>query len=162
MKKIFIVLTLLLIFPLLACSNSDRNTQIIRTYWKNTPTVGGFCVVDSYEELTNGIIPKNGMIDDIDSKIFFAIGESRSSLKIDSYDEAFFENNSLVFVVFGRGSSSISYKVKNVIIEDGILELKIKSDVPRAVTGDIINWTVVVEVTKEEANSIKDTNIIVK
>jgi hypothetical protein len=61
MKKIFIVLTLLLIFPLLACSNSDRNTQIIRTYWKNTPTVGDFCVVDSYEELTNGIIPKNAL-----------------------------------------------------------------------------------------------------
>ena len=56
MKKIFILLILLTIFPLLACSNSGRNSQIIQTYWKNSPSTEDFRIVDSYEELTNSII----------------------------------------------------------------------------------------------------------
>ena len=162
MKKIFILLSLLMIIPLMSCNDVNENTQVIVIWTKsiNRPQVGDY-VIDSYNELSKHIYNDKLSLEEMDEIMYFYTDREFNSLNIDKYDEEFFKNNSLVFLVHEVGTSLCDYKVKNININDGIIKIKLKRKCPYAVNDDIVNCTVVIEMSKEEVSSIINTQIII-
>ncbi|MBE6891729.1 MAG: hypothetical protein E7481_06860 [Ruminococcaceae bacterium] len=68
----------------------------------------------------------------------------------DKYDESFFEENSLIFVVTENGSGSIRHSVKKVEISDMNTVITIKNTVPEICTADMANWHIFISVSKED------------
>jgi hypothetical protein len=160
MKKIFILISLLMMIPLMSCTDDKWNTQIIKTWSKNYPQVGDYYVIDSYDELSKHIYDYKLSLKELDEAFYFFTDMEFNSLNIDKYDEDFFENNSLVFVVHHVWSISGTYEVKKINISDGLLKIKFKLRHPTDVDDALANWTVVIEMSKEDVNSIIDTQII--
>ena len=57
---------------------------------------------------------------------------------------------------------SVSHKLKDVKINGDVIEVTVKRKVPEIVTYDMAEWTVMFDITKEEASSIKDVSLILK
>ena len=148
MRKLLNFLFMLFLFmPLVACSYTSRNAQIIHTQWDENTEDGKYFIIDSVEELTEYIETEN---------------ESRMSKYVENYTEEFFKNNSLVFVLISEGSGSVSHKLKDVKISGDVIDVTVKRKVPEIGTCDMAEWTVMFEITKEEASNIKDVNLIQK
>jgi hypothetical protein len=161
MKKIFILLSLLLILPLMSCVDAKMNNQIIQTWSKNRPQVGDYYIIDSYNELYKHVYNYDLSIKEMDEIMYFYTDMELISLNIDKYDEDFFKNNSLVFVVHHVWSISGTYEVKKINISDGLLKIRFKLRHPIDVDDALANWTIVIEMSKEEVSSITDTQIII-
>lgn len=71
------------------------------------------------------------------------------------YNEAYFENKDLI-IVLHTSSSSYTYKPKHIEINNGNINIVIKSNRPSIVNMDIIVWLIYIELEKlaEEFNSI--------
>jgi hypothetical protein len=153
MKKLFILVSLLILFPLMSCASVDYNTYIVDTGWEKNTQNGDTFIIDSLDEFNEYLATDAGQV---------LLHSDYKLLDSSKYNETYFEENALVFAFVGAGSGSLSYNVKKVNFNDGVLDIKLKKYTPRAVTGDITLWTVMLEMTKEEASSIVDTKIIVK
>ena len=148
MKKIVSFLFLLVLFvPLVACSYTGRNAQVVRTQWDDNTKDGAYYIINSVEELNNYITEGN---------------ENRLSQNVEGYDSTFFEEKSLVLVLISEGSGSVSHKLKDIKINGDVVEVTIKRNVPEIGTCDMAETTIMFEVSKEEANTIKDVNLIQK
>ena len=148
MKKVVNFLFLLVLFiPLVACSYTGRNAQVVRTQWDENTKDGNYYIIGSVEELNNYITEGN---------------ENRLSQYVESYDESFFEEKSLVLVLISEGSGSVSHKLKDVKFNGDVVDITIKRNVPEIGTCDMAETTIIFEVSKEEANTIKDVNLIQK
>ena len=148
MRKFLNFLFMLFLFmPLVACSYTDRNAQVVRTQWDNNTKDGAYYIIGSVEELNNYITEEN---------------ENRLSQYIDGYDESFFETKSLVLVLISEGSGSVSHRLKDVKLNGDVVDITIKRKVPEMGTCDMAETTIMFEVSKEEANTIKDVNLIQK
>lgn len=65
------------------------------------------------------------------------------------YDAVFFADNSLVMIMLEEGSGSIRHEVKDIVCENGETTVTIERIVPSgAVTDDMAEWHVVVEIPK--------------
>ena len=52
MKKVLKFLVMLFLFiPLVACSTTERNVEIVRTQWDSSDVQGQFYIIDSADEL---------------------------------------------------------------------------------------------------------------
>ena len=148
MRKLLNFLFMLFLFmPLVACSYTSRNAQIVHTQWDDNTEDGQYFIIDSVEELTEYIETES---------------ESRMSKYVENYTEEFFKNNSLVFVLISEGSGSVSHKLKDVKINGDVIDVTVKRKVPEIGTCDMAECTVMFEISKEEANNIKDVNLILK
>ena len=146
MKKLLQIFTfLLLVFQLVACSTIERNVEIVRTQWDSSNVQGQFHIIDSADELNEYVSVENCM---------------KLSNAVEKYDESFFENKTLVFVLLSEGSGSVSHKVRSINFNNGVLEVKVKRKVPEIGTCDMAEWTVMFEISKEEASSIVDTKLV--
>mgnify|MGYP006954373206 CR=1 FL=1 len=146
MKKLLQIFTFfLLVFQLVACSTTERNVEIVRTQWDSSDVQGQFHVIDSAEELNEYVNLENCM---------------KLSNAVEKYDESFFEDKTLVFVLLSEGSGSVSHKVRSINFNNGVLEVKVKRKVPELGTCDMAEWTVMFEISKEEASSIIDTKLV--
>lgn len=68
----------------------------------------------------------------------------------DKYDEAFFEENYLIFVVLEEGSGSIRHKVSSVKqAGDKQISINIERKVPEVGTDDMAQWHIIVELSRE-------------
>ncbi len=66
----------------------------------------------------------------------------------DKYDEEFFKENSLIFVITENGSGSIRHNVKNVEYSQFKTVITIKNTVPEICTDDMAYWHIFVSVPK--------------
>lgn len=66
----------------------------------------------------------------------------------DKYDEAFFEDNTLLLIYVGEGSGSIRHKVWNVTRKGQKLNVEIERIVPEVGTCDMAGWLITVELRK--------------
>ena len=148
MKKVVSFLFLLVLFmPLVACSYTGRNAQVVYTQYDENTKDGVYYIIDSVEELNDYITEGH---------------ENRLSKNVEGYDSLFFESKSLVLVLISEGSGSVSHKLKDVKINGDVIDVTVKRNVPEIGTCDMAECTVMFEITKEEANSIKDVNLILK
>jgi len=146
MKKLLQIFTFfLLVFQLVACSTTERNVEIVRTQWDSSDVQGQFHIIDSADELNEYVSVENCM---------------KLSNAVEKYDESFFEDKTLVFVLLSEGSGSVSHKIRSINFNNGVLEVKVKRKVPEIGTCDMAEWTVMFEISKEEASSIKDTKLV--
>lgn len=146
MKKVLNFLVMLFLFiPLVACSTTERNVEIVRTQWDSSDVQGQFHIIDSADELNEYVSVENCM---------------KLSNAVEKYDESFFEDKTLVFVLLSEGSGSVSHKVRSINFNNGVLEVKVKRKVPEMGTCDMAEWTVMFEISKEEASSIVDTKLV--
>ena len=146
MKKLLQIFTfLLLVFQLVACSTTERNVEIVRTQWDSSDVQGQFYIINSADELNEYVSVENCM---------------KLSNAVEKYDESFFEDKTLVFVLLSEGSGSVSHKVRSINFNNGVLKVKVKRKVPEVGTCDMAEWTVIFEISKEEASSIVDTKLV--
>ena len=77
------------------------------------------------------------------------------------YDDAFFEENYLLFVLLEEGSGSIRHEVLGVTqAQDGTLSVSIDRLVPEVGTDDMAQWHIILELRRENAvQSAADTQI---
>ena len=100
MRKLLNFLFMLFLFmPLVACSYTGRNAQVVRTQWDDNTKDGAYYIINSVEELNNYITEGN---------------ENRLSQNVEGYDSTFFEEKSLVLVLISEGSGSVSHKLKDI------------------------------------------------
>lgn len=81
----------------------------------------------------------------------------------DQYDEAFFEENYLIFVLLEEGSGSIRHTVRSVTqTEDKLIAISIGREVPEVGTSDMAQWHIVIELNRDlMVESSIDTMIFV-
>ena len=148
MKRILIFLFMVTLFmTLVACSYNGRNAQIIYTQWDNNTETGKYFIIDSVDELNEYIDINN---------------EQRLSNNVEGFAKSFFEDSSLVIVLVSEGSGCVSHKIKSIKVNEDIIDITVKRNVPELGTFDMSECTIIFEVTKEEASNIKDVNLILK
>ena len=64
------------------------------------------------------------------------------------YDDAFFENNFLLFVIIEEGSGSVRHRVESALPENGLLSVNVTRVVPEIGTADMAQWHIVLELDK--------------
>ena len=52
------------------------------------------------------------------------------------------------------------HQVRSINFNNGVLKVKVKRKVPEIGTCDMAEWTVIFEISKEEASSIIDTKLV--
>lgn len=69
----------------------------------------------------------------------------------DAYDEVFFENNYLIFVLLEEGSGSITHQVSRVLqTEEEKVAVYIDTQTPEVGTCDMAQWHVIVELSRKK------------
>jgi len=63
----------------------------------------------------------------------------------DAYDDAFFENGTLVLVLLEESSGSIRHEVTNTAFSGGEWHISIARDVPEIGTDDMAQWHILIE-----------------
>lgn len=111
------------------------NAQFIRKgSYQDGAVFPNVVIIDSFEEL-NSYCENNNVRFKDDS---------------DLYNEAFFENNFLVFVLLLEGSGSVSHEVYGVEqTADKKLSVSIVRNVPEVGTCDMAYWHIILELSKE-------------
>ena len=68
----------------------------------------------------------------------------------DQYDEAFFEENYLIFVLLEEGSGSVRHEVRSVEqTEDQKISISIDRNVPEVGTDDMAQWHIILELSRD-------------
>ena len=80
---------------------------------------------------------------------------------VKKYDEAFFEQHDLIFVVLEEGSGSVRHEVtglKAVQMQDGKYKIRpeITRIIPEVGTDDMAEWHIVIEIGKEFGKTVSD------
>jgi hypothetical protein len=153
MKKLLFLLSLLILFPLMSCStddnsnfNIDCNSDLVISHWYDENIqVGDYLIVESLEQLNE-----------------FVVDIGINSTVLSRYDESHFENNVLILVYIGSGSSSKAYSIKELYLENGVLQTKIIYNKSNDVLCDVVVWNVILEMSKEEVENLVDTNIVIE
>ncbi len=79
----------------------------------------------------------------------------------DKYDNRFFENNALVFVVLEEGSGSTRHNVSTVRVDaNGVMYINILSVDPEVGTCDMAYWHIMSEVPKDKAPENEESVVI--
>ena len=161
-KIIFSVVTIVAILIstvfLVAFARSDKDVQYIRTNYVDEMN-GQTLVIETKEELeeylnTNkkqyGLGHKEKVYSDSTIGFEDAIAE---------YDEEFFKDHNIVLVLLTASSGSIRYKVTNINLIDGVMDVNFTTKSPELVTCDMAGWHVIIETEK---TSIDEINVFVE
>ena len=65
------------------------------------------------------------------------------------YNKNFFATNNLVIAAIDQGSSSVSYILQNLTVNDSLLTVNIKRSAPLVQTMDYITWAIFLELNKQ-------------
>ena len=134
--KDLIKLFLLSLFVLCGCQITGNNYEYKFVPSKESVKETNHLLIDSYEEK-----------------------EEISYLSLDEYEIEYFDNNALLIINLGGDSGSVRYKVGNINIKNNIFNIEVIKMYPKAVTLDLVYKTLLIEISKEEANLIIDVNI---
>ncbi len=147
---------------ILASESVDFNVQYIRTGTQNYE--GSFpavTVIHSTDDLT-------AYYEENKEQFYLERREDHASDTTigyldacDKYDNKFFENNALVFVVLEEGSGSTRHKVSTVKVDaNGVMYINIFSVEPEVGTCDMAYWHIMTEVPKNKAPENEESVVI--
>jgi hypothetical protein len=86
-----------------------------------------------------------------------AYGEDESfSKNAEKYDEAFFENNTLLILCAEETSGSIRHEIKDSVLSGSTLSVKVKAIVPEVGTDDMADWFILLELNNGELSGISE------
>ena len=71
------------------------------------------------------------------------------------YDEEFFKDHNIVLVLLTASSGSIRYKLANIDLNDGVMEINITKKTLEIVTCDMAGWRIIIETDRQEIEEIK-------
>lgn len=156
-KIIFSVVTIVAILIstvfLVAFARSDKDVQYIRTNYVDEMN-GQTLVIETKEELeeylnTNkkqyGLGHREKVYSDSTIGFEDAIAE---------YDEEFFKDHNIVLVLLTASSGSIRYKVTNINLIDGVMDVNFTTKAPELVTCDMAGWHIIIETEKVSIDEI--------
>lgn len=157
-SAVTIVLILISTVFLVAFAKADKDVQYIKTNYVDKMN-GQTLVIETKEEQEE-YLNKNkkqyglGYMEKVysDSTIGFedAIAE---------YDDEFFKNHNIVLVLLTASSGSIRYKVTNINLIDGVMDVNFIKKSPELVTCDMAGWHIIIETEKV---SIDEINVFVE
>lgn len=115
-------------------------------------------VIGSRQELTDYYDSYKDILD-LESRQPHDDGTGDGFLDVcDGYDESFFAEQFLVFVLLEEGSGAVSHQVRSVEKrEDGVLAVSIDKTVPEVGTCDMAQWHIILELRRQEAGQDLDT-----
>lgn len=153
-RIISIIGILLACTMLVAFKSQDKTTKLIRTNYVSG-THGKTIVIDSLEELEeyyNANKEKHnlGHREKVYSDTTIGFADATKE-----YDEEFFKNHNIVLVLLTASSGSIRYKVENINLNDGVMEINITKKTPEIGTCDMAGWHIIIETDKQEIEEIK-------
>ena len=139
---------------LVAFKSQETNTKYIRTNYVSG-THGKTYVIESLEELeeyynANKEKYNLGHREKVYSDTTIGFADA-----IEEYDEEFFKNHNIVLVLLTASSGSIRYKVENINLNDGVMEINITKKTPEIGTCDMAGWHIIIETEKQEIEEIK-------
>lgn len=155
-KKIALLLLLCISLSLMGCQTVSKNNggldfkaQYIRTdgYIEEAryPVIS---LINSPAELHEYY---NAQKDDYDLERRTQVASDSTIGFLDAthpYDDAYFTDHVLVFVLVQEGSGSIRHAVKNIKENGGLVEMTIERIVPGTGTDDMANWHIMVELKR--------------
>ena len=152
-KIIVMAFVLLACTMLVAFKSQDKITKLIRTNYVSG-THGKTYVIESLEELEeyyNANKEKHnlGHREKVYSDTTIGFADATKE-----YDEEFFKDHNIVLVLLTASSGSIRYKVENINLNDGVMEINITKKTPEIGTCDMAGWHVLVEIEKVEIEEI--------
>ena len=146
--KIIKLLFLVLLFSLISCNENyyDGNVHYFSSHQFHRVDENVF------------IINSKDMLEE------YLLMDTYNELNVlyDTFNEEYFNNNSIIIIHIVESSGSNSLKVKLFEINAGLLDIIVRRNTPgpgMAGTCDIKYHHIIVETTKEEALSIKDYNL---
>ena len=153
-KIILIMFVLLACTMLVAFKSQDNTTKLIRTNYVSG-THGNTYVIESLEELeeyynTNKEKHNLGHREKVYSDTTIGFADATKE-----YDEEFFKEHNIVLVLLTASSGSIRYKVANINLNDGTMEINITKKTPEIGTCDMAGWHIIIETDKQEIEEIK-------
>ena len=153
-KIVIMVFVMLACTMLVAFKSQETNTKYIRTNYVSG-THGQTFVIESKEELEeyyNANKEKHnlGHREKVYSDTTIGFADATKE-----YDEEFFKEHNIVLVLLTASSGSIRYKVANVNLNDGVMEINITKKTPEIGTCDMAGWHVLVETEKVEIEEIR-------
>ncbi len=172
-KVTFLAVLMLLFFIVGGCSKWLAKTDQSEVLPKEREEIENFAV--QYIR-TNGYVegasfPKTVVIGSVAeleayyeaNKEIYSLTESSFYSAMAAYDEAFFENNALIFVLLEEPSGSIKHRVAGLWVTDDELEIEIERTVPQMGTADMAEWHIVIEMAAkniaEKESSVSFTTI---
>ncbi len=110
-------------------------------------------VISSLQQLNDYYSAHKEVFDLERKEIYFPGPSELGFLNLyDQYDEAFFEENYLIFTILEEGSGSIRHNVESVALtSDGKLSVFIRSIVPEVCTDDMAEWHIILELQRSTA-----------
>ena len=153
-KIILIMFVMLTCTMLVAFKSQDTATKLIKTNYVSG-THGQTFVIESKEELEeyyNANKEKHnlGHREKVYSDTTIGFADATKE-----YDEEFFKEHNIVLVLLTASSGSIRYKVANVNLNDGVMEINITKKTPEIGTCDMAGWHIIIETDKQEVEEIK-------
>ncbi|MDE5414290.1 hypothetical protein [Alkalihalobacterium chitinilyticum] len=169
MKFLFIGLMLVLLFtiPVTGCSNDtnvqkhldkevnlDFEVQYIRTNafvdGKSYPTVSR---ISSTEELNAYYIENKDAYDLEKKEVVYSDATIGFLDAIEKYNDDFFKDHVLVFVLLQEGSGSIRHDITDIKRNKSLVDVSVKRNVPQYATDDMAEWHVMVELKRDTYNA---------
>ena len=143
----------------------EYRAQYIRTNggYEATVLYPGVRIIHSLQELNDYYTTWHGVFDLERKEQVYSDTTIGFLDACDRYDEAFFEENYLIFVLLKEGSGSIRHAVRSVTqTEDKLIAISIGRNVPEAGTDDMAQWHIMIELSRDVIveNSI-DTMIFI-
>lgn len=71
---------------------------------------------------------------------------------VDKYDDIYFKDNILVFILLEEGSGSVGHDISGVKLNEKAVEIGIERIVPEVGTDDMAQWHVMVELKRDTYN----------
>ncbi len=69
---------------------------------------------------------------------------------IDRYDDSFFAKNLLILVLTEEGSGSVRHLVKDVYIDNALINILVERQIPQVGTDDMAEWHIILEMKKSD------------
>lgn len=108
---------------------------------KNGKNDSPIMVFHSAEKLKSFYMDMEGTYD-------FRSGENSPKEKILSYDEKYFEENSLIIIHIQSNSGSVRYSVTDISVSGGNCSITVNAKIPEVGTADMADWFILIEQPK--------------
>ncbi|WP_216830266.1 hypothetical protein [Alkalihalobacterium elongatum] len=134
--------------------NLDFEVQYIRTNaftdGKSYPTIS---LVTSTEELSTYYIDNKDAYDLEKKEVVYSDSTIGFLDAVDKYDDVFFRDNVVVFVLLQEDSGSIRHIITDIKRNKSLVDISVKRIVPQYTTDDMAEWHVMVELKRDTYNA---------
>ncbi|MCT8138559.1 hypothetical protein H1D32_12895 [Anaerobacillus sp. CMMVII] len=163
-NKIVIILLCTIIFAV-GCQATPQNNleqEITLDFWAQYIRTNAYIdgssyplisLINSTEELNMYYISKKNAYDLEKKEVVYSDTTIGFLDAVDKYNDAYFKDNVLVFVLLQEGSGSIRHAITDIKRNQNSVDISIKRIVPQYATDDMAEWHVMVELKRETYNA---------